>query len=229
MKKKIFASLMSVVLLIGISFVFNACSKNNVYAPEIRPTNNIQTTAAAILADTLFTNLVGSFINESNILHKDSTNLSLIEQSNNRIAERIVYFMATQKDFKKLNSLDRNKVLQFISDSSKSENYLLSNPAVLNNLNSLKIMVRSNHISNNSGIKADKLSTGEVVDCFISTAVNALGFYGDAIGEITNLFDNGASAGAIIQAGFTILKNASPWWKVAAIVFQFSNCLYHEL
>jgi hypothetical protein len=230
MKKKMLSTLIGFVLLLGISVVFNACTKNSASVPEARPVNTIQSTAESILSDTLFTNLVAAFITESTLLHNDSNNTTLIEQSNNRLAEQIVYFMVNQKDLNKLNTLERNKVLKFIVDSTKSENYILSNPTILNNLNSLKLMVRNNNTASNSGsIKSDKLSTGEVIDCFISTAVNALGFYGDAIDEISHLLKSGSSTGVLIQAGFSILRNASPWWKVAAIAFQFSNCLYHEL
>jgi hypothetical protein len=231
MKKKILSTLMTLVLLLGVSLVFNACTKNNTYLPEAKPANNIQSTAESILSDTLFTNLVQAFITESTILHKDNTNTSLIEQSNIRITERIVYFIMNQKDFSKLNTLDRNKVLLFMADSLKSETYLMSNNVIFNNINSLKIFAASNMIQSNivSKIKTEKISPREVVDCFISTVINSLGFYSEVFDEIGGLMKIGAPTSFIISHGFNFIKNNSPWWKIAAIALQFSNCLYNEL
>jgi hypothetical protein len=231
MKKKMLSTLIGFVLLLGISVVFNACTKNSASVPEARPVNMIQTTAESILSDTLFTNLVQDFITESTLLHNDSTNITLIEQTNNRLANQIVYFIMNQKDFSKLNTLDRNKVLLFMADSLKSETYLMSNTAIFNNINSLKIFASSNMIQSNSTskIKTEKISSREVVDCFISTVINSLGFYSEVFDEIGGLIKTGAPSSFIISAGFNFIKNNSPWWKLAAIALQFSNCLYHEL
>jgi len=231
MKNKFLTAFIAIVLLVGISTGFMACSKNVYTNTETKPLGNVQQVAESILEDSLFTNLVRDFMNESTLVKANNNDTSLIKGSNERIAASLINFVINQKEYNKLSSVDRNKVLKFIADSLKSENYILSKPGILNNLNSLRTIANVNNINSNStgNIKATKLSIGEVVDCIISTAINALGFYGDALGEISSLLKTAVSPSVLIQVGMDIFRNASPWWKVGAIVLQFSNCLYQEI
>ena len=232
MRKKMLSVFVSFLLLTGIALLFNACTKNNINTPETSPVNHIQTAAVSILSDSLFTNLVSDFINESILVKENSGDTAIIALSNERLAIRIIQFATSQKEFSQLNSLDRYKVLHYIADSTKSKTYLLNNPDIQTNINNIRIMsntsaYKSNGLSGHPVIL--KLTNEEIINCFIDTTINALGYYGEALSEIISLSRGGTTGGLLVKMGYDILKNASPWWKIGSIVLQFSNCLYREL
>jgi len=232
MKNKFLTAFIAIVLMACISTGFLACRKSTSVSNEPQAIGTVQKVAESILEDSLFTNLILDFMNESIILNENKNDTSLIRISNERIAASLINFVINQKDYSKMNELERNKVLKFIIDSTKSKTYLLNNPAIQTNINNISIisnrsLIQSNNI-NGSPVSL-KLTNDEIINCFLDAAINALGFYGEALAEITGMVRSGASNSAIIRLGLDILKNASPWWKVGAIVFQFSNCIYQGI
>ena len=229
MKNKFLTAFIVIVLMACISTGFLACRKSSSVSNQPQAIGSVQQAAESILEDSLFTNLILDFMNESIILNENKNDTSLIRISNERIAASLINFVINQKNYSKLNQLERNKVLKFIIDSTKSKTYLLNNPAIQTNINiiSNRSLIQSNNL-NGSPVSL-KLTNDEIINCFLDTAINALGFYGEALAEITGMVKGGASNSAIIRLGLDILKNASPWWKVGAIVFQFSNCIYQGI
>lgn len=232
MKNKIYTTIYAFAFLVVTSFGSLSCTKNVIVAPETQANNGVQNVAISILEDSLFTNLVQDFMNESIILNANANDTSVIRISNERIAASLIHFVTNQKAYNKLNNLERNMVLKFIIDSTKSKAFLLNNPTIQTNISNIKIMYKSSIIRSNNlnGTPTTlKLTGDEIISCFLDTAINALGFYGEALADITGMARSGASNSTIFRVGLNILKNASPWWKVGAIVLQFTNCIYQGI
>jgi hypothetical protein len=82
--------------------------------------------------------------------------------------------------------------------------------------------------SNNSEmfeIKQLTLTTNYVIGCALAAIGGALLSYGDAINDIQYIITQGFTGVALLNAALDILKNASPWWKVAGIALGFGGCL----
>lgn len=142
----------------------------------------------------------------------------------------LVTFFINQRDYKNLNSVDKLKALNYISESVKSKTYLEQHPTIISlykkDLNSsIENRIFSNSIMDENK-KTMRISDEEIIDCAIQTALAALSGYGEALDDIGILLRGGLSGKLLINMGMDILKKASPWWKVATIVLTFTVCIY---
>jgi len=150
MKNKFLTAFIAIVLMACISTGFLACRKSTSVSNESQVIGTVQKVAESILEDSLFTNLILDFMNESIILNENKNDTSLIRISNERIAASLINFVINQKDYSKMNQLERNKVLKFIIDSTKSKTYLLNNPAIQTNINNISIISNRSLIQSNN-------------------------------------------------------------------------------
>lgn len=232
MKKNFLSVLLAFGILVCLSIVFDACSKSGIYESHVESENNIQHVSESILKDSSFTNLVNDFISEYSKISSINIDSNLIRQSNERLAKSLIQFIIIQKEYNNLNAIEKKKVLQFMSDSLKSNTYLVSNPGIQSNMSNLKTISITNEFGVNSTygkIKSFKINEDDIINCCINTAINALSFYGDELSDVYTLMRGGTPLNLLIDMGIDILKNASPWWKVGLITIEFSRCLYLKM
>lgn len=223
-----------VYLLMLTGTLLAACSKESTTAePNLALNNkvvNIESIADNILTDSLFVNLVRDFDNEAKKIQLLNSDSQLVINSNEVLMKSLVTFFINQRDYKNLNSVDKLKALNYISESVKSKTYLEQHPTIISlykkDLNSsIENRIFSNSIMDENK-KTMRISDEEIIDCAIQTALAALSGYGEALDDIGILLRGGLSGKLLINMGMDILKKASPWWKVATIVLTFTVCIY---
>jgi len=223
-----------VYLLMLTGTLLAACSKESTTAePNLALNNkvvNIESIADNILTDSLFVNLVRDFDNEAKKIQLLSSDSQLVISSNEVLMKSIITFFINQRDYKNLNSVDKLKALNYISESVKSKTYLEQHPTIISLYKKDLNSSIENRIFSNSNIDENKkvlrISDDEIIDCAIQTALAALSGYGEALDDIGILLRGGLSGKLLINMGMDILKKASPWWKVATIVLTFTVCIY---
>jgi hypothetical protein len=211
-----------------------ACSKESTTAVTNLAVNNklvnIESIADNILTDSLFVNLVRNFDSEAKKVQTLKLDSQLVINSNELLMKSMLTFFTNQKDYKNLNSVNKLKVLNYISESVKSKTYLEQHPDIISLYKKDLIANLENRIFSNSMISENKktmrISDEEIIDCAIQTALAALSGYGEALDDIGILLRGGLNGTLLINMGMDILKKASPWWKVATIVLTFTLCIY---
>ena len=223
-----------VYLLMLTGTLLAACSKESTTAETNLAVNNkvvnIESIADNILTDSLFVNLVRDFDNEAKKVQSLKLDSQLVINSNELLMKSIVTFFINQRDYKNLNSVDKLKALNYMSESVKSKTYLAAHPNIISLYKKDLSSNLENRIFSNSMISENKktmrISDEEIIDCAIQTALAALSGYGEALDDIGILLRGGLSGTLLINMGMDILKKASPWWKVATIVLTFTVCIY---
>jgi hypothetical protein len=204
-----------------------------------------------MMIDTSFTKLIkkySSSLYEVNSLVQvdpsstngfSTSNLNLIEKSNENMSMAIATFVIERKSFFLLTENNRNQVLHYIQTAIKSQNFRIENPDLVAPLlkvntelnNRIKLHknvpeITSNSLNSSSNIKAKEITTNEFIGCAISALSSALGSYGNAIGDIRYLITQGWTGAALFDAALSIIKHASPWFKVASVALGFGGCLW---
>ncbi len=223
-----------VYLLMLTGTLLAACSKESTTAVTNLAVNNklvnIESIADNILTDSLFVNLVRNFDSEAKKVQTLKLDSQLVINSNELLMKSMLTFFTNQKDYKNLNSVNKLKVLNYISESVKSKTYLEQHPDIISLYKKDLIANLENRIFSNSMISENKktmrISDEEIIDCAIQTALAALSGYGEALDDIGTLLRGGLNGTLLINMGMDILKKASPWWKVATIVLTFTLCIY---
>lgn len=223
-----------VYLLMLTGTLLTACSKESTLVePNLANGNTavtIESIADNILTDSLFVNLVRDFDNEAKKVQTLKLDSQLVINSNELLMKSMLTFFTNQKDYKNLNSVNKLKVLNYISESVKSKTYLEQHPDIISLYKKDLIANLENRIFSNSMISENKktmrISDEEIIDCAIQTALAALSGYGEALDDIGILLRGGLNGTLLINMGMDILKKASPWWKVATIVLTFTLCIY---
>jgi hypothetical protein len=223
-----------VYLLMLTGTLLAACSKESTTAVTNLAVNNklvnIESIADNILTDSLFVNLVRNFDSEAKKVQTLKLDSQLVINSNELLMKSMLTFFTNQKDYKNLNSVNKLKVLNYISESVKSKTYLEQHPDIISLYKKDLIANLENRIFSNSMISENKktmrISDEEIIDCAIQTALAALSGYGEALDDIGILLRGGLNGTLLINMGMDILKKASPWWKVATIVLTFTLCIY---
>ena len=223
-----------VYLLMLTGTLLAACSKESTNAETNLAVNNkvvnIESIADNILTDSLFVNLVRDFDSEAKKVQSLKLDSQLVINSNELLMKSIVTFFINQRDYKNLNSVDKLKALNYMSESVKSKTYLAAHPNIISLYKKDLSSNLENRIFSNSMISENKktmrISDEEIIDCAIQTALAALSGYGEALDDIGILLRGGLSGTLLINMGMDILKKASPWWKVATIVLTFTVCIY---
>jgi hypothetical protein len=211
-----------------------ACSKESTTAETDLALNNkvvnIESIADNILTDSLFVNLVRDFDSEAKKVQSLKLDSQLVINSNELLMKSMLTFFTNQRDYKNLNSVNKLKVLNYISESVKSKTYLEQHPDIISLYKKNLSANLENRIFSNSMISENKktmrISDEEIIDCAIQTALAALSGYGEALDDIGILLRGGLNGTLLINMGMDILKKASPWWKVATIVLTFTLCIY---
>lgn len=223
-----------VYLLMLTGTLLAACSKESTTAETDLALNNkvvnIESIADNILTDSLFVNLVRDFDSEAKKVQSLKLDSQLVINSNELLMKSMLTFFTNQRDYKNLNSVNKLKVLNYISESVKSKTYLEQHPDIISLYKKNLSANLENRIFSNSMISENKktmrISDEEIIDCAIQTALAALSGYGEALDDIGILLRGGLNGTLLINMGMDILKKASPWWKVATIVLTFTLCIY---
>jgi hypothetical protein len=223
-----------VYLLMLSGTLLTACSKESTLVEPNMANGNtavtIESIADNILTDSLFVNLVRDFDNEAKKIQLLNSDSQLVISSNELLMNSIVTFFINQRDYKNLNSVDKLKALNYISESVQSKTYLAAHPNIISLYKKDNSATIGDRIFSNANMDENKkvlrISDEEIIDCAIQTALAALGGYGEALNDIGILLRGGISTKLLINMGIDILKKASPWWKVATIVLTFTVCIY---
>ena len=168
------------------------------------------------------------------------TNVILFEKSRIDLVRSVTNFIVDNSLFSTLTLDERIEVINKIRICITSEEFRIRNPHVvtpllnlnnelqdvlLANRNSI-INLNSNLFSSNTLVEVNSITNREFLGCALGALMGAIGSYGDAFDDISYLITQGWSGAALFNAGLSIIKNASPWWKVASVVGGFAACLY---
>jgi hypothetical protein len=133
------------------------------------------------------------------------------------------------------DGLNATSTVRFIKDSILSISYLeeksnismqliSANDSLLNNStcsNQQKFKTLDAEFRN----KSSKITSNVLIGCAISILISAIGYYQSAIDDIAYIMTQGFTGTALFSLAFDIIKNASPWWKAAAILVSFGACV----
>jgi len=225
----------------------SACSKHLEKNDISSPNTNIKESAEELMIDDTFISLVKTFSIETAHLNDlginnykdynqiDSINKAKIIDINNSLSNGLIYFLLQHENFVNQSKIDKMKILQFIKDSISSESYrnkhieqssklMLLNNTILNstelastgNLKTLEIKLRNN---------SNQVSATVVIGCAIGSLMNFVEGYQSVIKDIAYIITQGFTGMALFNMSVDIIKNASPWWKVASILISFGACI----
>jgi hypothetical protein len=100
-----------------------------------------------------------------------------------------------------------------------SVNDLLLNNSTLSNQQKFKIL--DAEFRN----KSSEITSKVIISCAIATLIGAIGYYQSAIDDIAYIMTQGFTGVTLFSLAFDIVKNATPWWKAAAILVSFGACI----
>jgi hypothetical protein len=236
------------IIVTSIAIILlSACSKAS--PKEVNPENQLKVKEFAeklILDDefqlllksintgTMQLNQLGLY-NLNGINKIDSATKIEITHIDEKFEGDLVNFLINHKSFVGQSHIDRIKILEFIKDSILSISYLeeksnismqliSANDSLLNNStcsNQQKFKTLDAEFRN----KSSKITSNVLIGCAISILISAIGYYQSAIDDIAYIMTQGFTGTALFSLAFDIIKNASPWWKAAAILVSFGACV----
>lgn len=134
-------------------------------------------------------------------------------------------------DFASLSITEKQIVLNNVRDSLTSVSFRQAHPA--NSLIDYELTIIPGLIEIDSIAVArfsfGNISSAEFWGCATSTLGAGLAAYGDILGEVRGLFRAGGailSWGDVFSIAWRVVRNASPWWKVAGLALEFGGCLW---
>jgi hypothetical protein len=168
--------------------------------------------------------------------HDASSNKLFAQIHHQEFLNSIANFASTNPNFFMLSLKNRESVFEYmqkyisnfmIRDFEMGLNvpfYTINNKLVilLKNESGIKVHSNSSEIFEKRQLK---LTTNYIIGCALAAIGGALLSYGDAINDIQFIITQGWTGIALANAAIDILKNASPWWKVAGIALGFGGCL----
>ncbi len=219
-------------LFLFILLIFNSCSKS-IEVNQI--TKNIARTKIVdkIVADSNFYELLYVYITESQMILKDTNNTIVIQNGNAAMNVALTNFIVNNPDFVFTSQNERLIILKSVCDSFKSNALFLQKPN-----NQFKVLIEKlNTINNNNKILrtysnasnkkvVQKINAEDIIECAAGALIGGIGNYGEIYNDVRSIFRSGVSMGLAIDLTLDLIKNASPWWKVASIVLTFGSCLY---
>ena len=216
------------LFVITLVFSLSSCSKNE---PIQKMSNNekIQLATLSIIQDNNFLNFLNIIKEQSLMINETNNTIIDFEMFNNKIAKSIVIFILHNPYYNDLNINEKKQVLENILGSEKNILLLLNNIVLSDKVTRLNNNFNTNKIITHGFTnKSFKVTNEEVVDCLINTAFSILFTYGKELTDIGILLRGGAPMSLGFEIGVDLIKKASPWWTVAALVGQFSYCLYEK-
>ena len=238
--QKIIVTSIAIILL-------SACSK--AFPKKVNPENllNVKEFAEKLILDDEFQLLLKSIntgtdqlnqlgIYNTNDINKiDSATKVEIKHVDEKFKSDLVNFLINHESFVRQSHIDRIKILEFIKDSILSTSYLEDKSYISMQLISANdILLNNSTLSNQQKFKtldaefrnkSSKITSNVVIGCAIGTLISAIGNYQSAIDDIAYIMTQGFTGAALFSLAFDIVKNASPWWKAAAILVSFGACV----
>ena len=204
------------------------------FAEKLIFDDEFQLLLKSINAGTMQLNQLGIY-NLNDINKIDSATKVEITHIDEKFKGDLVNFLINHESFVRQNHIDRIKILEFIKDSILSTSYLEDKSHI-----SMQLISANNLLLNNSTLsnqqkfktldaefrnKSSKITSNVVIGCAIGTLISAIGNYQSAIDDIAYIMTQGFTGAALFSLAFDIVKNASPWWKAAAILVSFGACV----
>jgi hypothetical protein len=136
-------------------------------------------------------------------------------------------FADTNKDFFLLTKEEQIELVNYVREAWRSPEFREQNPDAIAPLNEMGIaLAETLNSGGRTGMVSARITANELIGCALGALGSALGSYGDAIDDIRYIITQGWSGSALISAAASIIKNASPWWKVASVAIGFGACLW---
>lgn len=146
------------------------------------------------------------------------------ETRRDNIINSFAVYSSTNTDFIMLSNDQQTQVMNYITESWQSAEFREANPDVVAPLLTAGAEIIES-IPEIASSPTARITTAGVVGCAIGVLSSALSSYGDAIDDIRYLVTQGFSGGALISAATSIIRHASPWWKVFSIAIGFVGCI----
>jgi hypothetical protein len=219
-------------LFLFILLIFNSCSKSievNQISQNVVRTKIID----KIVTDSNFYELLYVYITKSQMIMKDTNNTYIIENGNAAMNVALTNFLVHNRDFVFTSQNERLIILKSVCDSFKSNAPFLQKPnnqikeliEKLNTTNNNNKILRTYSNASNKKV-VQKINTEDIIECAAGALIGGIGNYGEIYNDVRSIFRSGVSLGLAIDLTLDLIKNASPWWKVASIVLTFGSCLY---
>jgi hypothetical protein len=225
------------LLLLCFGLIFSCKKVNSTHHQDVNIGFNVELYSNSLMSDSNFFNFLE---NTSIALIKFKLVVSTSEISaqihHTEFLNSIANFASTNPSFFMLNIKNRESVFEYLQ--MYISNFMIRDFEMGLNLplytinNKLRILFKNETrikvYSSNSEIfekRSLKLTTNYIIGCALAAIGGALLSYGDAINDIQFIITQGWTGIALANAAIDILKNASPWWKVAGIALGFGGCL----
>jgi hypothetical protein len=220
------------ILFLFILLIFNSCSKStevNLISQNVARTKIVD----KIVADSTFYQLLYVYITESQMILKDTNNTIVIQNGNAAMNVALTNFLVHNQDFVFTSQNERLIILKSVCDSFKSNALYLQKPnnqfkeliEKLNTTNNNNKILRTYSNASNKKV-VQKINAEDLIECAVGALIAGIGNYGEIYNDVRSIFRSGVSIGLAIDLTLDLIKNASPWWKVASIVLTFGSCLY---
>lgn len=223
--------------MLCLVLAFSCTKVNSTHHQDINIGLNVELYANSLMSDSNFLHFLE---NSSEALikfnHDASSNKLFAQIHHQEFLNSIANFASTNPNFFMLSLKNRESVFEYmqkyisnfmIRDFEMGLNvpfYTINNKLVilLKNESGIKVHSNSSEIFEKRQLR---LTTNYIIGCALAAIGGALLSYGDAINDIQFIITQGWTGIALANAAIDILKNASPWWKVAGIALGFGGCL----
>ena len=222
---------------------FQSCSKNELKKGQVEKTINdpISYYSSKFLTDEVFikfatttisNNLKINRILKSGAINKITTLDSIAVY--NAAAENVTaefILSETHPTFVSLSEPVRNQILSNVRDSLTSVSFRQTNPTNALIVYELSLIPQLYEMDSIAVARFDynNISSSEFWNCAIISLGTGLLSYGDVLGQVGSLFRAGGSIlrwSDVFSIAYTVVKNSTPWWKVAGLALEFGGCLW---
>lgn len=236
------------VIVTSIAIILlSACSK--AFPKKVNPENllNVKEFAEKLILDDEFQLLLKSIntgtmqLNQLEIYNLNDINKidSATKIEITHVVEKfkgdLVNFLINHESFVRQNHIDRIKILEFIKDSILSTSYLEDKSHIsMQQISANNLLLNNSTLSNQQKFKtldaklrnkSSEITSKVIISCAIGTMIGAIGYYQSAIDDIAYIMTQGFTGATLFSLAFDIVKNATPWWKAAAILVSFGACV----
>ena len=229
-------------VLLFFSLIFLSCNKN-ISSISVDPNKNfnIEEFSKELMTDSSFINFVINFGISQNVIVNNSsfdaskdngiahTNQELVKNHVSLIQLHFSKFANSNKKFFLLTTANQQKVLLHIQNLYASKSFRDKNPhlalPLLNANNFIINKINTSNLDSSNHYRMDGITSNELMGCVLGAIGGFIGSYADAVSDIRYLITQGWTGAALIDAALSIVKHASPWWKVASIGISFGGCL----
>ncbi len=236
-KSSTFKSVFTLHIMLCLLLTFSCAKINPSPTKDINIGFNVELYSSSLMADSnfqLFLESTSTALIKSNLITSRNNISAKIHQQ--EFLSAIAKFASTNSSFFMLNLTNRASVFKYLQNYISNFMILdfeMGLDVPLHSINNKLVLLLTKEsvikiASNNSEmfeIKQLTLTTNYVIGCALAAIGGALLSYGDAINDIQYIITQGFTGVALLNAALDILKNASPWWKVAGIALGFGGCL----